>query len=124
MTDSATHSAEDIAYVRQLSESGARAPLIGGRFMAWWGLLLTIAYLLHHFALRGDMGVKGRRLLWLLAVAMLAALYSAWTLWGAGRDAFLWGMGLFALGLPLYFLMKWWRRRAANVDVATSQISG
>ena len=56
MTGSATHSAEDIAYVRQLAESGARAPLIGGRFMAWWGLLLTIAYLLHHFALRGDIG--------------------------------------------------------------------
>ncbi len=96
-------------------------------------LISTSAYLVMYLfcslaafrlALRGDMGVKGRRLLWLLAVAMLAALYSAWTLWGAGRDAFLWGMGLFALGLPLYFLMKWWRRRAANVDVATSQISG
>ena len=27
-------SADDIAYIRQLSESGARAPLLGGRFTA------------------------------------------------------------------------------------------
>jgi APA family basic amino acid/polyamine antiporter len=54
-------------------------------------------------------------------VAMLAALYSAWTLYGAGPEAFWWGMGLFALGLPLYFLMKWWqRRRTASAAVAAS----
>jgi APA family basic amino acid/polyamine antiporter len=60
-------------------------------------------------------------LLWLLAVAMLGALYSVWTLWGAGAEAFWWGMGLFALGVPLYFLMKWWQRRTASVAVATPQ---
>ena len=49
-------SVEDIAYVRHLAESGARAPLLGGRFMAWWGLLVAIAYAAHHFALRGDIG--------------------------------------------------------------------
>src|SRR5215210_5460080 len=49
-------SVEDIAYVRHLAESGARAPLLGGRFMAWWGLLVTIAYALQHFALRGAIG--------------------------------------------------------------------
>lgn len=49
-------SAEDIAYVRRLAESGAQAPLIGGRFMAWWGLALTIAYVAHHFALKGVIG--------------------------------------------------------------------
>jgi APA family basic amino acid/polyamine antiporter len=79
---------------------------------------LTLAY-------RGELGLAGRSLIGLIVVAMLAALYSAWTLWGAGRDAFLWGMGLFALGLPLYELMKWWqRRRAAQDAVATSQASG
>ena len=56
MTDSATHSAEDIAYVRQLSESGARAPLIGGRFMAWWGLLVTLGWTAQHFAVNGVIG--------------------------------------------------------------------
>ena len=93
-------------------------------------LISTSAYLVMYLfcslaafklALRGDMGVQGRKLIWLLAVAMLAALYSAWTLWGAGKEAFVWGMGLFALGLPLYFLMKWWQRRAAGAAVATSQ---
>lgn len=96
-------------------------------------LISTSAYLVMYLfcslaafklALRGDMGVRGRRLLWLLAIAMLGALYSAWTLWGAGKEAFLWGMGLFALGLPLYFLMWWQRRRAAHAVVATTQTSG
>jgi len=93
-------------------------------------LISTSAYLVMYLfcslaafklALRGDMGMQGRKLLWLLAVAMLGALYSAWTLWGAGKEAFWWGMGLFALGLPFYFLMKWWqRRRATQAVVATS----
>jgi hypothetical protein len=43
---------DDIAYVRRLAESGAHAPLKGGRFLAWWGALLTVAYVAHHFALR------------------------------------------------------------------------
>jgi APA family basic amino acid/polyamine antiporter len=93
-------------------------------------LISTSAYLVMYLfcslaafklALRGDLGVQGRKLIWLLAVAMLGALYSAWTLWGAGKEAFVWGLGLFALGLPLYFLMKWWQRRAAGAAVATSQ---
>jgi APA family basic amino acid/polyamine antiporter len=93
-------------------------------------LISTSAYLVMYLfcslaalklAWRGDMGIKGRRLAWLLAVAMFAALYSAWTLYGAGPEAFWWGMGLFALGLPLYFLMKWWqRRRSAPAAVAAS----
>jgi basic amino acid/polyamine antiporter, APA family len=79
-------------------------------------LISTSAYLVMYMfcalaafklAWRGDLGIKGRKLMWVLAVAMLAALYSAWTLYGAGKEAFWWGMGLFALGLPLYFLIKW-----------------
>jgi hypothetical protein len=54
MTDT---SADDIAYVRKLSESGARAPLNGGRFMAWWGLLIVIAWTAQHFALSGQLRV-------------------------------------------------------------------
>ena len=49
--------ADDIAYVRQLSESGARAPLTGGRFMAWWGLLIAIGWTAQHFALRGELRI-------------------------------------------------------------------
>ncbi|HEU0098902.1 MAG TPA: hypothetical protein VFQ67_09030 [Allosphingosinicella sp.] len=53
-TADSTH--EDLRYVRRLAESGAHAPLLGGRFMAWWGLLLTAAYVAHHFALAGAIG--------------------------------------------------------------------
>jgi basic amino acid/polyamine antiporter, APA family len=94
-------------------------------------LVSTSAYLVMYLfcslaafklAWRGDLGVHGPKMMWLLAVAMLAALYSAWTLWGAGAEAFWWGVGLFALGVPLYFLMKQWqRRRSANAAVAPSQ---
>jgi basic amino acid/polyamine antiporter, APA family len=96
-------------------------------------LISTSAYLVMYLfcalaafklAWRGEMGMHGRRLMILLAVSMAAALYSAWTLYGAGSEAFWWGMGLFALGLPLYFAMKWQRRRAANAAVATSHVSG
>ena len=101
-------------------------------------LISTCAYLVMYLfcslaalrlALRGDLGVPGRRLSWLIVVAILAGIYSLWTLWGAaafpvqmggvGIEAFWWAMGLFALGLPLYFLLKWQRRRAANAAVAT-----
>jgi len=56
MTSSAQPTGDDIRYVRQLAESGAHAPLLGGRFMAWWGLLLTFAYIAHHLALTGAIG--------------------------------------------------------------------
>ncbi len=47
---------DDIAYIRHLSESGARAPLIGGRFTAWWGFLLIIAYAAMHLVIKGVFG--------------------------------------------------------------------
>ena len=56
MTQVSQPSADDIAYIRHLSESGARAPLLGGRFMAWWGLLLVVAYVGQHLAANGMIG--------------------------------------------------------------------
>jgi hypothetical protein len=50
---------EEIAYVRKLAETGVRAPLLGGRYMRWWGTLLTLAYTLHHLALNGVLGDGG-----------------------------------------------------------------
>lgn len=47
---------DDLAYVRQLAESGAQAPLIGGRFMAWWGLLVAAGWTAQHFAINGTIG--------------------------------------------------------------------
>ncbi len=58
---SADSTHEDLRYVRQLAESGAHAPLLGGRFMAWWGILLTAAYISHHLALTGAIG-DGKRI--------------------------------------------------------------
>lgn len=56
MAEAAQPSADDIAYLRHLSESGAKAPIIGGRFQAWWGLLLTIAYIAQNYAAQGLIG--------------------------------------------------------------------
>jgi hypothetical protein len=39
---------DDLAYVRDLAEAGQGAPLLGGRFLAFWGLLTTLAYFLHY----------------------------------------------------------------------------
>ena len=55
MTEAASPSS-DIDYIRRLSESGARAPLLGGRFMAWWGFLIAAAYTAQHLALNGLIG--------------------------------------------------------------------
>lgn len=53
MVQASQPSPDDIAYIRHLSESGARAPLLGGRFTALWGFLLIIAYLAQHLVLKG-----------------------------------------------------------------------
>ena len=47
---------DDLRYVRDLAERGARAPLLGGRLMIWWGALLSVAYIVRHFALTGAFG--------------------------------------------------------------------
>lgn len=49
---------DDLAYVREVAESGASAPLLGGRFLIWWGLLVTAAYLGHYAILKGTGGLN------------------------------------------------------------------
>jgi hypothetical protein len=44
---------EDLAFVRTLAEEGASAPLLGGRFMVFWGVLVS-ATLLTHWAIVTD----------------------------------------------------------------------
>jgi hypothetical protein len=39
---------DDLAYIRSVAEAGRNAPLLGGRFLAWWGGLLGPAYLIHY----------------------------------------------------------------------------
>jgi basic amino acid/polyamine antiporter, APA family len=55
---------------------------------------------------KGALGAAGRQLSPFLLVAMLATLYSVWTLYGAGAEPFLWSIALFAVGMPVYWLMK------------------
>lgn len=69
-------------------------------------MYLTCAIAALKLCWAGALGEAGRRLSPLLLVAMLATLYAAWTLFGAGREAFLWSIALFAVGLPVYWLMK------------------
>lgn len=54
----------DLAYVRDLAEAGQNAPLLGGRFLAWWGGLMTIAYVGHFLISTGALGV-GPETLWI-----------------------------------------------------------
>jgi APA family basic amino acid/polyamine antiporter len=42
----------------------------------------------------------------LILVSILAGLYALWAIWGAGRDAVLWGAVLLAMGLPVHLLMR------------------
>jgi hypothetical protein len=60
MNGPASTSGDDLAYVRALAERGAHAPLLGGRFMIWWGALLTAAYVAHYLGLSGRFGQDGR----------------------------------------------------------------
>lgn len=48
---------DDLNYLRDLAESGQHAPLLGGRFLAWWGGAATIAYLCHYLITTGALGL-------------------------------------------------------------------
>jgi hypothetical protein len=85
MTQTTQPTVEDIAYVRQLAESGARAPLTGGRFIAWWGLVVALAWTAHHLALKGVIG-DGR---WIFVI-----------IWGTVSLVGVAGQLLLARGMP------------------------
>jgi len=57
-------------------------------------------------AWQGELGIKGRSLGVLSTIAILGAIYSIWTIFGAGLEAFYWGVGLMAAGVPVYVVMK------------------
>ena len=52
-----TASTDDLRYIRELAEAGQSAPLLGGRFLAWWGGLATLAYVGHYLIGSGTLGV-------------------------------------------------------------------
>ena len=43
----------DLEYLRSIAESGRQAPLLGGRFFVWWGVLAAITLLVHWSILSG-----------------------------------------------------------------------
>ncbi|MGJ3232915.1 MAG: hypothetical protein ACFE0P_14090 [Oceanicaulis sp.] len=49
----------DLAYVRAMTERAANAPLLGGRYLVFWGVLLTCAYLAHFSIASGLLGAPG-----------------------------------------------------------------
>lgn len=56
---------DDLAYVRDLAEAGQQAPLLGGRFLAWWGGLVTLAYAGHYLIVSGMLDVPSIALAYL-----------------------------------------------------------
>jgi APA family basic amino acid/polyamine antiporter len=87
---------------------------IGGLF-AFMALLSTTAALILYLAcslsaLRLQQKGRMARSPMLAILAVLAALYSVWTLYGAGYEATAWGAALLIAGAPVYWLM----RRAAG----------
>jgi hypothetical protein len=56
---------DDLAYLKDLAESGQNAPLLGGRFLAWWGGLVTIAYISHYLIATGATGLPNEAYAWL-----------------------------------------------------------
>ena len=58
----------DLAYVRDLAEAGHNAPLLGGRFLAMWGGLVTLAYIGHYLIATGAFGLPPSAY-WMLWVA-------------------------------------------------------
>ncbi len=71
---------DDLTYVRDLAEAGQRAPLLGGRFLTWWGALVTLAYGGHYMIMSGMVD------------------------WGDAALGWLWG-GFSLVGVIGYFLL-------------------
>ena len=55
-------------------------------------------------------------------LAIASAIYSAWAIWGAGREAALWGLATFLIAFPIYAAMLWSKRGERNV--ATQAAAG
>ena len=51
--------ADDLAYIRQVSERARGAPLLGGRFLVFWGLLVGAAWAAQWAVLSGTAGLGG-----------------------------------------------------------------
>jgi APA family basic amino acid/polyamine antiporter len=66
-------------------------------------------------AWQGELGPKGRSLGALSMIAVLGAIYSIWAIFGAGLEAFYWGIALMVAGVPVYVAMKMKARDATPI---------
>ncbi|MEM7705770.1 MAG: hypothetical protein AAF358_09480 [Pseudomonadota bacterium] len=70
---------QDIQFAARLARSGADAPLLGGRMLAWWGMMVALAYGCHYLLITGRLAPPGLSLgpaigfLW-LAFVVIASL--------------------------------------------------
>lgn len=65
MTMSNQSLTDDLAYLRDMADAGSNAPLLGGRFLAWWGGLTALAYLGHYAIIEGMMGLQPIAFAWM-----------------------------------------------------------
>lgn len=64
----------DLDYLRDVAASGQNAPLLGGRFLVWWGALTALAYAGHYAIARGIIGGDGSAFGWLWGSYMLLGI--------------------------------------------------
>lgn len=64
----------DLGYLRDLAEGGQNAPLLGGRFLVWWGILVPLAYVGHYLISTGQFGAPGLMLGWMWAMFSVVGL--------------------------------------------------
>lgn len=75
-----TSTKADLDYLRDLAEGGAQAPLLGGRFLTWWGGVIALAYLGHYSILQGVGGFSLSALNWFWLAAIAIGLGGYFTL--------------------------------------------
>ena len=56
---------EDLEYIRRVAESGVAAPLLGGRYLTLWGLVITAGYSLHYAVLTGTIAAGPQAFGWI-----------------------------------------------------------
>ena len=71
---------DDLAYVRSLADAGARAPLLGGRFLAFWGGITGIAYAFHYATDAGLFGWSDEAFAWIWGTYLVIGLIGQSTL--------------------------------------------
>ena len=65
---------DDLAYVRDLAEAGQSAPLLGGRFLTFWGVLTSVSYFLHYSISAGLFGWPDVAYAWVWGTFIIAGI--------------------------------------------------